>query len=453
MLVPGFMRQQSVSSNSHDTRSKEETQLLGGWKQGRSNGAQQGVKRVAARRRLRWLVLLIVCGGLMMIQPLRAASFRQGNAVSTAIVAPVIHPAAPTDATLHTHIASIVLDVDAQGGLFVRVEATYDIRNDTETDLLAPLSIANVAQFDLALLQDGAPVPVTLEDDGRATVAIAVPADGRTELTLRASHAAAQSPLMRLVYPTELLRQWRGQRSVRVALTPGAVTADSWLRVEPDTWRYAAAEATQIEWLFESELPVQILLQAITPATWQALQTAAAGASGSALDQWAALGQRYRALADAAAQLGDAAAQTRFMAQATAAYTEGIRQGEATGVAVSDLADLHAGLAALYHAHVTAAGRTEDAQAMVVEAGLALQGLVVDDPRRAELEQWQVDGLRLMLADLRRRGDIPGALALIEQFQTLPAGASGSAFLAQERRRWSCSRRYNSSNRVIAPRR
>jgi hypothetical protein len=70
---------------------------------------------------------------------------------------------------------------------------------------------------------------------------------------------------------------------------------------------------------------------------------------------------------------------------------------------------------------------------MVVEAGLALAGVMVDDPRRDELEQWQVEGLRLMLADLRQRGDIPGALALIEQLQTLPAGASGSDFLAQER--------------------
>ncbi len=54
-----------------------------------------------------------------------------------------------------------------------------------------------------------------------------------------------------------------------------------------------------------------------------------------------------------------------------------------------------------------------------VEAALALQGMMVDDPRRAELEQWQVEGLRLLLTDARRRGDIPGALALIERLAEL----------------------------------
>ena len=326
------------------------------------------------------------------------------------------------------------MDVDAQGAPLLRIDATFDIRNETKEDIFAPLSLDGAAPFELTLMQDGVLLTPAVAEDGSTTVQVAIPANARTDITLTGSRGLGVDALTSIVYPTELLRQWRGQRSVRVNLAPGLQTSiASWLHVEPDSWRYAATGDIQLEWLFESDLPVRISFQAIAPAFWQELQQLTAAATGNAPDRYAELGLRYRQLAGAAAQLGDAAAQERFLAQAAAAYTEGIRQAEAAGAAAFDLADLHAGLAALYRARVAATDHADDAQAMMVEAGLALQGMMVDDARRSELEQWQVDGLRLMLADLRRRGDIPGALALIERLQDLPAGGSGADFLEQER--------------------
>ena len=40
-----------------------------------------------------------------------------------------------------------------------------------------------------------------------------------------------------------------------------------------------------------------------------------------------------------------------------------------------------------------------------------------------ELERWQAEGLRLLLTDARRRGDISGALALIDRLVASTAGA------------------------------
>ncbi|HAJ36834.1 MAG TPA: hypothetical protein DCL15_14215 [Chloroflexi bacterium] len=380
------------------------------------------------------LVLLLAIQALLIVQPLRAAPLMQVSAPPGETILPVVSPGAMTTATLHTHVATIVLDTSESGGVTIMLTATYDIRNDGKEALQFPITINASTPLVWELTQDGAPVDVTSSTDGLASATIITPANSRTDLVLTASRTVPDQPLLRLVYPTELLRQWRGQRSVRVDLRPDAqFDPASWLRIEPDTWRYTVSDAPEREWLFEGELPLRILCTLVAPGVWQELQTLHAAAQGAALQTYAVLGQRYQALADAAAQLGDGQAQARFLAQATAAYADGIRQGESIGASAVELAALHAGLAALHRARVVATGHAQDAQAMVVEAGLALAGVMVDDPRRGELEQWQVEGLRLMLADLRRRGDIPGALALIEQLQALPATAGSSDFLAQER--------------------
>lgn len=380
------------------------------------------------------LVWLVIAGTLFLPRHLFSAPRFQSETNNGEITLPLIRPAAATVATLHTHVATITLDVDDQGAPLLRIDATFDIRNESKEDILAPLIIDGATPFALTLMQDGVLLTPAVAEDGSTTVQVAIPANARTDIVLTGSRGLGVGALTSIAYPTELLRQWRGQRSVRVNLAPGLqASIASWLHVAPDSWRYAATDDIQLEWLFESDLPVRIMFQAIAPAFWQELQQLTAAATGNAPDSYAALGLRYRQLASAAAELGDAAAQARFLAQAAAAYTEGIRQAEAAGAAALDLVDLHAGLAALYRARVAATDHADDAQAMMVEAGLALQGMMIDDARRGELEQWQVDGLRLMLADLRRSGDIPGALALIERLQDLPAGGSGADFLEQER--------------------
>ncbi|MFO7633207.1 MAG: hypothetical protein R6W76_11735 [Caldilinea sp.] len=384
-------------------------------------------------------IFRIVGGALLLYMVLLPHSLFALPSVQAAttdaiITLPVVVPAGATAATLHTHLATISFDADAQGTPLLRLDASYDIRNETKEAIQLPLRIANDAPTALTLTQDGAPLALASTEDGGLGTQISIPADGRAELELSTSRSLVDLALMRVVYPTELLRQWRGQRSIRVELAPGSTLgSESWLHVEPDSWAYAPfASDVRLEWMFEGEIPPRIIFQTVAPGAWQELRQLAASAVGNAPSAHIALGQRYHRLAAAAAQMGDAT-EERFLAQAVAAYTEGVRKAEAAGAAANDLAGLHAGLAELYRDRIAGAESATYAQAMVAEAGLALRGVMVDDPRRAELEQWQVDGLRLMLADLRRRGDIPGALALIEQLRALTAGASGSDFLEQER--------------------
>jgi hypothetical protein len=73
------------------------------------------------------------------------------------------------------------------------------------------------------------------------------------------------------------------------------------------------------------------------------------------------------------------------------------------------------------------------AELMTSEASTALQSLAPDDPRRPELDRWQADGLRLLLTDARRRGDVGVALALIDRLAASSAGAGAAEFLAEER--------------------
>lgn len=441
MALPDFMDKGYRLIKAHDTRSREETQLLRSWKEARpyKSGLAAFVTPAwrtcisGCRRRIA-LVLPIAIGVLLFAHSAQAAPLSRAAVGPGEIVFPVLTPSAATSATLHTHVATLTLIDEGQGGVTVGLVADYDIRNDGKDALQLPLIISDQAPFVWEVTQDGVPVDATTAADGQVTVAIVVPASGRANVTLLANRTAPDASVLRLVYPTERLRQWRGQRSVRVELHPTAQPdSTGWLRIEPETWRYTVSDATELEWLFEGEVPVRILWELIAPAIWQALQTLHPAAQGHNPQAYLALGQQYQALADAGAQLGDDQTQARFLAQAAAAFTDGIRQGEAVGAATVELAGLHAALAGLYRDRVAATGRVADAQAMVVEAGQALAGVMVDDPRRGELERWQVEGLRLMLADLRRRGDISGALALIEQLQALPAGVSGSDFLTQER--------------------
>lgn len=442
MVVPDFMDKNYRLIVVHDTRSREETQLPGSWKE--EEWRRQRVVAVSLLPGRRTCtagylprsihVLLLMLGMLLTAHPLQSAPLSQTTNIPGEIIFPVISPGAATPATLHTHVATLTLDDEGQGGVTLSLVADYDLRNDSKDALPIPLIISDPTPFVWEVTQDGAPVDATTAADGQVTITVVAPPNGHTTLTLLARRAAPDASALRLVYPTERLRQWRGQRSMRIDLRPAAQPDPAgWLRIEPETWRYTVSEARELQWLFEGELPVRILFELVAPGVWGRLQTLHAAAQGHAPQAYVALGQQYQMLAGAAAQLGDDQAQARFLAQATAVYADGILQGELAGATAVELSDLHAGLAALYRARVAATAHVEDAQAMVVEVGQALAGIMVDDPRRTELEQWQVEGLRLMLADLRRRGDIPGALALIEQLQTLPAGASSSDFLAQER--------------------
>jgi hypothetical protein len=378
---------------------------------------------------------LLVGGIFLPARPLLAMPTSQTTAMGATFTLPVVTPANGA-ATLHTHIATIALESDAQGAPVLSLNASYDLRNEGREPIQMPLRIANADPVELTLIVNGASLPVAGSENGDASAQVVVPAGGNAQLVLAVSQSLAGLDVVQINYPTELLRQWRGQRSIRIEVKPGAnLESGSWLRVEPDSWNYAPfADAIELEWMFESAIPPRVLFETVTPSTWQELRQLTSVASSAAPAAHAALAERYQRLAIAAAQVGNQAVEERFWGQAVAAYTEGIRQAEAAGVSPVEVAGLHAGLASLYRTRIAGTDSVLYAQAMAAEAALALRGVMVDDPRRAELEQWQIDGLRLMLADLRRRGDIPGALTLIEQLRTLPgAEGSGGAFLEQER--------------------
>lgn len=360
----------------------------------------------------------------------------QTTATGAAFTLPVVTPANGA-VTLHTHIATIAFESDAQGTPILSLNASYDLRNEGREPIQLPLRIANIDPAELLTLSvNGASLPVAVSDNGEASAQVVVPARDAAQFALAVRKSLAGLDVVQINYPAEMLRQWRGQRSIRIEVKPGVtLESSSWLRVEPDSWSYAPfADVIELEWMFEGVIPPRILFETVTPSTWQELRQLTSIASDGAPAAYAVLAERYQRLTIAAAQVGNQAAEERFWRQAVAAYTEGIRQTEVAGVSPVEAAGLHAGLASLYRTRIGGTDSSMYAQAMAAEAALALRGVMVDDPQRAELEQWQIDGLRLMLADLRRRGDIPGALALIEQLRTLPgAEGSGGAFLEQER--------------------
>ena len=386
------------------------------------------------------LCLLCALAVLSLHTPIsaQASAPAQDDTRQPIITLPVLASTNASSASLHTHIASLLVDADATGSPIVQLQATYDIRNEGKDAIELQLLLPRAAEFYTTL--SAGDVPLTLQTtetgDGQATVL--VPANGRVDVTLDASRELGTDPVFALRYPLAEVRAWPGQHSTRVDLQPGIVLdTGGWLKIEPEGWNYsnAAGENTAVQWLFEGSLPDSVEFRALNPATWLDIQQLEGAAAGSPVG-YAALGRRYGEVATAARNLGWVDVADRFFGQAVAAYTEGVKAAEASGAPPQETAGLHAGLATLYRSRVAGADGSTDpayAELMVAEAAQAMPGIMVDDPQRAELERWQEEGLRLMLADMRRRGDIPAALALIERLQALPAGAANAEFLAQER--------------------
>lgn len=352
------------------------------------------------------------------------------------ITLPVIVPQQPTDVALHTHLVRIELAPDAQGTL-VTLAAEYRLRNDNRTDASVPVQWDAQFPANVAVTVDDAPLATTV-DGQRITGQIDVPADGERTFQLRYQQVLPAAAIQAIRYPTRSLDPWGGQSSLRVDLLPGdALPPEAWLTVTPPSWRYApptVTDGTALEWLYDGGLPDAILFEFVAPQLWQEIQQLAGAANTPAT--YAALGAAYQRLAAAAATLGDSPLQERFYAQAVAAYTAGIHSGERAGAPIGEVAALHASLAELYRSQVVGADGVANAtfaELMTLEADRALPGIMADDPRRAELVRWQGEGLRLLLADARRRGDITTALALIDRLSGTLADENSAAFLDAER--------------------
>jgi len=353
---------------------------------------------------------------------------------------PVLMPTAPAALVLHTHTADIAVAQDADGRWVVNLTGEYLLQNDEKTPVAATIDTKGAPEGSLALALDGAPLLLATGDGGRSTASLTVAPDTRANVTLRYSIPLGDVPLPFLRYPTGRLDEWPGRVSLRVDLRPAqSLPLESWLQVLPDEWAYAPPSTSvepAAEWLYDGNPPEMVEFRFINPELWQQLQTFSfAAVPEGPPEAFRQLGELYARLATAAAS--DESTAARFFAQAVGAYNDGLRQGQAAGAGAQELGGLHASLAALYRGRVVGAdGSTEPryAELMAASAGAALGVLPAEDARWPELERWQTEGLRLLLADARRRGDVAAALALIDRLAASPTGATGAEFLEAERR-------------------
>lgn len=358
---------------------------------------------------------------------------------ASAITLPTVTPV-DNSVELHTHIATITVDATIADAPTLNLVAEYDLRNEGSEAMTVAVRLPAPLPPQSELSVDGVPLTLESADGDQLGATFSIPAGEQVEMVLDTTQPLGPRGLASVLYPVATLRAWSGQRSTRIDLLPGSgLPQESWLTVAPDSWEYAppaVATTPAMEWLYEGELPDAIRFVFVAPATWAAIQAAQSSANSGAVNAYAELGQLYAGLAVAAAQAGNAPIDERFFGQALAAYTEGIRRVEATDPAPAAVAPYHAGLASLYRTRAIRADGTTDpiyVELMAAEAGAALQGTMADELRRPELESWQAEGLRLLLSDARRRGDIPGALALIDRVAASPAGGASADFLAQER--------------------
>ena len=372
----------------------------------------------------------------------QAASPAQAAAPAGAeLLLPVLTPVVSGGVSLHTHTVDLALAPGDGLALNVALRATYRLHNDGSEAAAITVQLPATSAGSLSLTADDAPVAPTTGADGVATVTLTVMPDQPVILVLSYDAVIADRRLPQLRYPAGDLDQWLGQVSLRMDIRPAAsMPPASWLYVTPETWAYAPPGVSPdpaLQWLYDGNPPDAIVFQAVHPNVWQQIQAAEQAATpGAAPAAFGALGQLYAGLAEAVTAEGNAAVGERFYAQAVAAYSSGIRQGEAAAAPAGDLAQLHRGLAALYRSRVVGADGASNplyAELMTAEASTALQSLSADDAARAELDRWQAEGLRLLLTDARRRGDVSVALALIDRLAASSAGAGAADFLAAER--------------------
>ena len=318
---------------------------------------------------------------------------------------------------LQTHVA--LLSVIDSGGspASVYMDAAYMLSNPAAEAVTLPLLLflgTGVASpQDVSLMLGNEVVGLTPSEGGYAAQ-IEMEAEARLTLRLRYRVAADEAPLTTVRYAPAVLRRWPGGISLRVEVAmPNSIARESWTALAPDTWSYAASDVdvTAVKWLYDAGIPEEaFVVQFIQPAIFGQIQAATtATAANRSAGAFLSLGELYRTLAQAEA--ASPAAASRFMAQALAAYADGTtRQPSATG---DEPARLHMGLASIYRDRsvTSAAGASTYAAAMAQEAARALALLPADDPRRAELLQWQADGLYMALEQAMTAEDWPRRLA------------------------------------------
>jgi hypothetical protein len=290
----------------------------------------------------------------------------------------------------------------------------------------------------VAVQVDGQEILTLAHAAGSLTAEVALPPDTRRDVTFQYTVPLGDDPVQSILYPAAALAEWPGNVSLRVSMSlPSTLPPVAWLQMTPATWTFDALPDSArrgIKWLYENTIPEQpFLLRFVHPRTWQRIQ-AAEQASDGATDSAALadLGDIYLEMSDAVGGGDDEGLAERFYAQALAAYLEGVESATDSQV----LLRLQIGLANLYRNRVVTAGGSPDpryAGSMQQAARAAVDLMAEDDPRRAELNLWQVEGLSTLLAIARSRRDWQAAFDYLEQMAELPAGQADPERLQEER--------------------
>ncbi len=350
-------------------------------------------------------------------------------------------PDTTTSVQLQTHTADFQIVDAGDGSLIVSFEGLYRFKNDGKDPVALPLNFVSEGSGgsmpSVTLTVDGTPVPVDSTEEGYQ-VELRVGAD--TSLAVRLTYSAPldAAPLALLRYDIRDLVAWPGSSSLRTTITmPEKIEPASWINVAPDGWNYATPSDPQnigIHWLYDGDFPQSpFLFQFVTPETWQRI-SALSAASRTDPAATIELGDLYQQIYGDLPGDGFSETRERFYAQALAVYLAGIETGTANGLPV---AGLQAGLAALYRGRILEAGADPDPgylTLMVETTTDALAGLPADDGRRAELQQWQADGLRQLLAEAQQEGKWPTVLALLGEMEALPQPPLSLDALAETRR-------------------
>ncbi len=339
-------------------------------------------------------------------------------------------PADNSSVQLQTHLAKLDVAYHSDGSASAIMDAAYRIKNDTDASISQPLvlyaGVGSALPQGVSMTANGVPLTLGTTADGALTAQVDVPADSQMLIRLSYRVTVADSPIITIRYAPSVLRKWLGPTSTRIEYSlPDAIARESWTRVSPDSWSYAAADLgyTAIKWLYDSVVPDdEFVVQFVEPVLWSRVQAAeAASASGGSATAYLTRGDLYRGLAETASV--DEVVRERFAAQAVAAYADGIAQGASASPA--ELAQLHMGLATLYRDRAANPNRETVAHAalMVDETTAALSLLDAGDARRAELQQWLADGLRTLFTDARARGDWQRVSQVVDQMAALPPGS------------------------------
>jgi hypothetical protein len=355
-----------------------------------------------------------------------------------------LSPDATTSVQLQTHTAEFQIFDVGDEPLSVSYQGLYRFKNEGKELVELPLVFlyegADETMPAITLSADGALItPDLIEGGYQSEVRIAPGAS----LDLRLSYSAplGDAPLALLRYDVRDLLGWPGNSSLRTTIVmPESIEAESWIDVAPDGWNYVTtsdADTVGIHWLYDGAFPQgAFLFQFVTPDTWRQISALSAV---NETDPVATieLGNLYRQIYQTLPVDLFAETRDRFYAQALAAYTSGIETATTNGEPEAVTAGLHAGLASLYRGRILEADGDPDPgylALMVQMTSDALAGLPEGDVRRTELQQWQADGLRQLLADAQRTGDWLIVLALLDQMEALPQPPLSAEALTEARR-------------------